>query len=618
MSHSRSSRELAGAIRSGGVLDALRAAAELRRLPAARVDPRPLLRTAIGSGDVLARAASGYALGRRPEAAVDRALLALLQDDEPTLREVAALTLADRRPWWPALPALRREAAGGGFGGMLAELAVEEWSRGTSREAPARGLHEGPRFGSGLRVAQVVLQGRLDAGLRDPGAGDGGGLTTLVVHLSRALGRRPEVDHVVTVTRAFADEHAAASHELPYEPIDERSSIHRVAFGPDRYLATAEMWPYRREAERALEDTLRRLLPLDVVHLRFADVGTFAAARACRRLGLPVCFTLAADPHVVIRGAEGSGALSRETFAEADRRDHLLFRAHLVETMLEQAEGLVAFPRQEGEADLQELLGLDRTHRVARGIRTVSEGVSLRTLDRAAHAAGAEPSAGRQLRAAVSELPRDRAGLPLVISVGRFHRVKGFPRLVEAWAGDQGLFTAFNLAIVGGNLEHPTEEERGVLDALRDVERRLPWLRSGLLLLGHRPHDAVAELLHAARSGVSGAVAPHGVYACASAKEEFGLALLEALAVGLPVVAPRLGGPATYVDDGTTGVLVDTSSLDDLRRGLNEAAGLREDEGRAATASALVRSRFSIDAMAGQLTRLYVELAEAERLDEAA
>jgi glycosyltransferase involved in cell wall biosynthesis len=378
------------------------------------------------------------------------------------------------------------------------------------------------------------------------------------------------------------------------------------------------MWPYRREAERALEDTLRRLLPLDVVHLRFADVGTFAAARVCGRLGLPMCFTLAADPHVVIRGAERSGALSRETFAEADRRDHLLFRAHLVETMLEEAAGLVAFPRQEGEADLQELLGVDRTRRAARGIRTVSEGVSLQTLDRAAGTATAESSTSRHIQAAVAQLPCRRAGLPLVISVGRFHRVKGFPQLVEAWAGAEALFTAFNLVIVGGNLEHPTEEEQGVLDALRDVERRLPWLRSGLLLLGHRPHDAVAELLHITRSGVPGAVAPHGVYACASGKEEFGLALLEALAVGLPVVAPRMGGPATYVADGATGVLVDTSSLNDLRRGLNEAASLREDEARAATASALVRGRFSIDAMAAQLTRLYVELAEAERLDEAA
>ena len=103
-----------------------------------------------------------------------------------------------------------------------------------------------------------------------------------------------------------------------------------------------------------------------------------------------------------------------------------------------------------------------------------------------------------------------RAGLPLVVSVGRFHRVKGFHRLLEAWAGDPELFAAFNLAIVGGNLEHPTAEERGVISAMREVGRRHPRAREGLLL-GHRSHDAVAELLHAARSGVPGAVAANGV-----------------------------------------------------------------------------------------------------------
>ena len=612
----RRSRELAGAIRSGGVLDALRAAGEVRRLPAARVDPRPFLNV-VSHGDALARAAAGYALGRVPGAAVDWALLALLEADAATLREAAALTLSERRPWSPALPALCREAAAGGFGGMLAELALEEWSRGGLADAPpvARAL---VRPGAGLRVAQVVLQGRIDAGLRAAGAGDGGGLATLVVHLSKALGRRAEIDHVVTVTRAFADEHAEASHELPCEPIDERSTIHRVAFGPQGYLATAEMWPHRREAERALERTLRRLLPLDVVHLRFADVGTFAAARVCKRLGIPVCFTLAADPHIVIRNAERSGTLSRETFAEADARDHFLFRAHLVETMLGQADGLVAFPRQEGDSDLTDLLGIDRSRGRPRRIKTVAEGVSLRTLDGAAPGTGNEPVAWRDLRAAIGDLPPARAGLPLVVSVGRFHRVKGFHRLLEAWAGDPELFAAFNLAIVGGNIEHPTAEERGVIGAMREVGRRHPRAQDGLLLLGHRSHDAVAELLHAARSGVPGAVAANGVYACASDKEEFGLALLEALAVGLPVAAPRTGGPATYVEDGVTGVLVDTSSIRDLRRGLSETATLRNDETRAARASTLVRSRFSIDAMAAQLTRLYAELAGAERLEEAA
>jgi glycosyltransferase involved in cell wall biosynthesis len=128
----------------------------------------------------------------------------------------------------------------------------------------------------------------------------------------------------------------------------------------------------------------------------------------------------------------------------------------------------------------------------------------------------------------------------------------------------------------------------------------------------------VAELLHGARAGVPGAVAANGIYACASDKEEFGLALLEALAVGLPVAAPRTGGPRTYVEDGVTGVLVDTTSIEDLRRGLREAASLREDETRAARASALVRSRFSIDTMAAQLSRLYAELAGFEPLEEAA
>ena len=302
-------------------------------------------------------------------------------------------------------------------------------------------------------MAQVVLQGRIDAGLRAAGAGDGGGLATLVVHLSKALGRRAEIDHVVTVTRAFADEHAEASHELPCEPIDERSTIHRVAFGPNRYLATAEMWPHRREAERALERTLRRLLPLDVVHLRFADVGTFAAARVCKRLGIPVCFTLAADPHVVIRNAERSGTLSRETFAEADRATTSLprapgrddARASRRSRRLPQAGGRVGPERVARHRSQPQRRTRDphgRRRRVAADARSSGAGTGR------SRPPGA--TSGPQ-----SATCRARAGLPLVVSVGRFHRVKGFHRLLEAWAGDPELFAAFNLAIVGGNLEHP-------------------------------------------------------------------------------------------------------------------------------------------------------------------
>ncbi len=645
----RRTAELVRRIEAGGVLEALKAAGELRRAPAGD-ELTPVL-ALLEHGDTLSRLAASHALGRRRDRSVDLALLALLDDEESSVREAAALAYADRTCFTPAIPALCREVAGGGFGAMLAELALEEWFREAPqlvgpllsralahepdpdarrrleaiRQVRDRELTTGPRRDGdesrrGLRIGQVFLQGRLDGELREAGAGDGGGLATLTVHLSRALGRRPEIEHAVTITRAFADEHAAASHELLHEPLGDHASIERVAFGPAGYLATADMWAYRLEAERALERTLRRLMPLDVVHLRFADVGTFAAARACRRLGIPICFTLAPDPHSVIRAAEHAGTLNRATFAEADRRDHYLFRAHLVETMLERAEGLVLFPRPNARADLAELLGID-TRRTGTGrLRTISEGISLETLDRAAraHEQGREPAIWSDLRRAIGALPRERAGLPLLISVGRFHRVKGFHRLLEAWAGDPSLFASFNLAIVGGNLQAPTDEEHIVLQLLADVGARHPAAGSGLLVLGHRSHDEVAELLRVARSGLDGAVAANGVYACASDKEEFGLALLESLAAGLPVVAPQTGGPATYIEDRATGFLVDTTSVGELRRGLTEAAAVRHDQARAARASEQVRSQFSIDTMAERLASLYLDLAKSRQLEQAA
>jgi glycosyltransferase involved in cell wall biosynthesis len=59
---------------------------------------------------------------------------------------------------------------------------------------------------------------------------------------------------------------------------------------------------------------------------------------------------------------------------------------------------------------------------------------------------------------------------------------------------------------------------------------------------------------------------PGGVYVCASIKEEFGIAILEGMAAGLLVVAPTGGGPATYVENGVTGILTPTHDARLLRK----------------------------------------------------
>jgi glycosyltransferase involved in cell wall biosynthesis len=102
---------------------------------------------------------------------------------------------------------------------------------------------------------------------------------------------------------------------------------------------------------------------------------------------------------------------------------------------------------------------------------------------------------------------------------------------------------------------------------------------------------------------------------CASLKEEFGIAILEAMAVGLVVVAPNGGGPATYVDDGLTGVLTDTSLPDALAAGVGRALDLATSPGaelRDRRARAVVRERFGIDTMAASLSEVYADVASGQ------
>jgi glycosyltransferase involved in cell wall biosynthesis len=446
----------------------------------------------------------------------------------------------------------------------------------------------------GLRVAQVLLRGRVDADLAHAGSSDGGGVVTLLVQLARELGLREDIERSTILARSSVSESAEG------ELLGRNASIVRLPFGPTEDVPVGAMWEHRVQIERAVTESIAAE-PIDVAHLRYADAGTFAAARALRRAGVAIVFTVAPDPHALIHDGERRGRLTRRSFADAERRDHNLFRLRLVDDLTADADRLVTLPRAGGLAASEELLGrsLDR-----RRTANIPEGIALARPS--ARADTTSPFAV-ELAARITALGARRAGLPLVVSVGRFHPVKGFPRLVEAWAGDRELAARFNLVLVGGDLEHPTTDEREVLRGIELALGRHPGARPGLVLLGARPHADVEQLLSIARHGLPGAVSPGGVYACASAKEEFGVSILEALASGLAVVAPDGGGPATYLDEDVGGVLVEPGRVDTLRSGLRRAADLALDEDRAARGAALVRSRFSIAPMAATLAGTYHE-----------
>lgn len=556
----------------------------------------------LGIDDALAEAVAPAArsglvetLGLVPGPLAGRALLRFAVDlgEHPTVQLTAVASLGDRPADTAARATVRHLSAAGGDLGTVARLAAVD----LGIDRPERRAAD-----PGLTVAQLFLHADIDRDLSRAGAGDNGGVATLLVRLGDALAAEPGVGRVLTLSRGTAG--AALDALVP----GDGHLLTPVPLLPEAASA-AQAWPSRVAAERGIRRVLRTH-GADVLHLRMAEVGSLAAAEVARDLGIPVVFTLAPDPHAAIHALDMTGGLHRGNFGVEDEREHYWFRARLVQRLAEDASHVVLFPRPELQHDMRELLGLDVAAQPGR-FTVVPEGVDLRVSAQAASElgrSGTSAPALAELDALVTALPEHRRGLPLVMSVGRLHRVKGMATLVEAWAGDAELAERCNLLIVGGDLSDPSPDEREQIDLIDEVLARFPAAAGGLLMPGHRPNDVVAVWLAAARAGREGTVGPAGVYVCSSLKEEFGLALLEALASGLVVVGPAAGGPATYVDDGVTGVLVDTRRPSEVARGIRAAFDLATAPGQAERverAVERVRADFTVQAMADRLGAIY-------------
>ncbi|MFP7760243.1 glycosyltransferase [Marisediminicola sp. LYQ85] len=561
-----------------------------------RIADRALLRVAIDADEPdAARAAAISALGDRP--ATDR-----------TLREIADLARGDDE-----LSSVARLA--------LLDLTAEPAEpRDTDTDT------------DGLTVAQLFVHADIDGDLTRVGAGDNGGIATLLVRLGDALVAPGRASSHVDDTASRVTRVVTLSRTTHDGALDQLATLRRGArghvlagvpfFGPS--VSMSDAWSRRIETERGIRRVLRAAGRVDAIHLRMADVGTLAASSVARDLGIPVVFTVAPDPHAAIRSRDTAGELTRGNLGDVDRDEHYWFRVRLVQRLAADAAHTVLFPRPDLEREMLDLVGIDVTAHPERHT-VVAEGIDLSVIEQSRVDAlsamvdpgGLEPAscaAFAELDSVLESLPESRRALPLAVSVGRVHRVKGTAALVEAWASDPRVRRSVNLLIVGGDLEQPSSDEREQLDRIHAIIPPGDAAEAGLLLAGHRSNDTVGRWLAATRYGRPGRAASSGIYVCASVKEEFGIAILEAMATGLTVVAPDGGGPATYVEAGVTGLLVETTSREALANGIVDALAIAQGPAgfdNAERASAMVAGTFAIGAMASSLAATYRDVASA-------
>ncbi len=572
-----------------GIVRALRRASELAHVAAATPDSARAayrLGAALRGADAVSTLAILHALGGVDDPAAARVLVHTVREAQPTYAAHAAWALRSHGASAPARDALVALRARGGLGGMLAARTLRHWQPGARRRMVAR---DGAQ---GVVVLQPFLHARLDRTGSGLGMGDAGGIASLLRSLGTSLALQRDVARVVTVTRGRPGESAR-------EELAAGHWVERIPFGPDAPLPQREAWVYDAQIESELQALGESFASRRVVwHLRMADVGSLAAAAVARRLGQPFVFTAAPDPHTEIQALQAEGQLDRARFLHADRQHNYWFRARLVERLTSQADRLALLPRPTIRRELVDLVGVDPADLAARAV-VVPEGVDLAEIDRARarlrNLGTAEVTAG-----ILAALPPGRRHLPWLLSVGRLHPAKGMDRLARVVAADLALSARVNLVVVGGDRDHPSPDEQNTLDAIALASRRAA---SGVVTCtGHLPPSAVGDLL-------AHLVATGGIYVCASAKEEFGLAVVEALSAGAVVVAPERGGPRTYVEDGVTGVLCDTTSAAALRAAIERALGLVTSPGREVHARTRAHAELGVDRMAARLASLYRDLA---------
>ena len=182
----------------------------------------------------------------------------------------------------------------------------------------------------------------------------------------------------------------------------------------------------------------------------------------------------------------------------------------------------------------------DRVWTEADGIICVSRAVSNEVLGRLPELEGKSwvvPASTPMLleadRLPRAEPGREDDGTLRLATVGRFSWEKGYDLLFPALADLDRAGVAFSLDVVGFGILEP---ELRALASRLGLDRRIRWWGG---------KADIPRLLSTAHAFVT-----------ATRGETFGIATLEAMAIGLPVLVPAVGGLPELVDDAATGALV--------------------------------------------------------------
>lgn len=389
---------------------------------------------------------------------------------------------------------------------------------------------------------------------------DFGGQLVYVREVARTLGKMGHRADILT--RRIVDPHwpEFASDTDAY-PGHENVRILRVPCGPDHFLPKEELWPYLGEWAEGVARLYREEDSWPTLWTGHYADGGLAAAILEEASGAPFTFT----GHSL--GAWKLDYLLQkdpDSLAEADARYN--FGARIEAERVAMARSAVIVTNSAAERREQ------YHHPAYRGavdfeddgrFAVIPPGVNFDIFDPDARSPWEEQTRATIRAAHERDIDPGRRSLPAVIAWSRLDPKKNHRALVEAFGRHPELREWANLVIITRDLDDPLrdpssapEEEQPVLrDLISEVERSNLW---GCVSAFNLSGQTTLAALY--RWGTE----TGSVFCLPAEYEPFGMTVVEAMAVGLPVVATRNGGPHETTDEGKAGLLVDPHDPDDI------------------------------------------------------
>jgi D-inositol-3-phosphate glycosyltransferase len=416
------------------------------------------------------------------------------------------------------------------------------------------------------QVRRVAMLSAHTSPLAQPGNGDAGGMNVYVLELARRLAACSV--EVEIFTRATSSEQPPVVEALP------GVLVRHVPAGPFEGLGKqdlpAQMCAFVRDVLRA--EATRPVGWFDAIHSHYWLSGQVGQV-ARDRWGVPLIHSM----HTMAKVKNASLAAGDS----AEPAGRVAGEQELVEV----ADRLIANTADEA-TQMVELYGADPAR-----VEVVHPGVDLERF---------RPRERAAARAALG-LPQDQ---DVILFAGRIQPLKAPDVVLEAAARlmASGRRERTTVAIVGGPSGSGLDRPTALLDlaaglGIADRARFVPPVAQDELALWY---------------------AAASIVCVPSYNESFGLVAIEAQACGTPVVAANVGGLATAVRDGVTGVLVDGHDPADYAAAF--ATLLDQPERYASMSAAAIRhaSRFGWDVTAERTLSVYADaVAEMQALPTA-